>query len=402
MSSTGLKISIVGAGIAGLTAGLSLRRNGHQVQIFEASQNKREVGAALGVPLNAQRVLNHLGIRRDNLKGLPFAGATTFDAHSGEEISTPNPSAEPFSLCCHRSDLYEELKDLVTGEGQGPPVKLLLGARVAGCDPEQGTISLTNNEIVQADLVLGADGINSIVRKEILRDVTAAEPSGVSCFRTVFQFRDIPELHWVTEGVPGPRTFLSNQGPFRMVLMYPCRNGTLLNFTGFYADSLEDEGGFKPNASVACIRAMFHDFHAKLSPVLELPLHSEVFRWQLSVLPILPTWIRARGALLGDAAHGTLPFLAQGAAMAIEEGGVIGSLFPPGTRTEDVPERLKAYEGLRKERGELVRNGSVEQLENLKRNGPVLRFEVQNQLIRFDALAAAQDCLEKRFPSSSN
>ncbi|KAK7006157.1 FAD/NAD(P)-binding domain-containing protein [Favolaschia claudopus] len=399
-SSSGLKISIVGAGIAGLTAALALRRNGHQVQIFEAYQNKKEVGAALSVPVNALRVLDFLQIRRENLKGVPFQNVVTFDAHSGEVISVPRPSTgarNPISLLCHRGDLYEELTNLATGEGQGPPVKLHLGVKVLDCDPENGTISLLNNQIVQADLVLGADGIHSTVRSNILRDVKTPSLSGVTLFRTVFQFHDTPELHWITEGDPGPRVFLAKGEPFRMVLMYLCRDKTLLNFAGFYADSLENEGGFKPTASLEDFRAMYHDFHPKLFHVLDLPLQAELLRWQLSVLPILPTWIRGRSALIGDSAHGTLPFLAQGAAMAIEEGGVIGCLFPSGTKPEDVPERVKAYEELRKTRGEFVRNESIEQLKSLIRNGPVANYEIHGQLLQFDALAAAQECFQQRF-----
>jgi len=84
--------------------------------------------------------------------------------------------------------------------------------------------------------------------------------------------------------------------------------------------------------------------------------------------------------------------------MAIEEGGSIGCLFPAGTRPEDVPERLKAYEDIRKQRGEFVRNESVEQLKSLKRGGPVVRYqEIQSQLLQYDAIEAAQKCYEERF-----
>ena len=131
--------------------------------------------------------------------------------------------------------------------------------------------------------------------------------------------------------------------------------------------------GWTPTASREDIIAKFRGFDPKFLSVLDLSTRSEILKWQLSVLPLLPTWIRGRAALLGDAAHGTLPFLAQGAAMAIEEGGAIGCLFPAGTRPEDVPERLKAYQDIRKLRGEFVRNESVEQLKSLKRGGPVLR-----------------------------
>ncbi|KAJ7912724.1 hypothetical protein B0H13DRAFT_1613211 [Mycena leptocephala] len=317
-----LSVSIVGAGIAGLSAAIALRRNGHHVQIFEKTESKREVGAALGVPLNALRVLDHLGILRENLKGVPWSGGVVFDAESGGKVETRSWSVsgatQMIGLLCHRSDLYEELKRLATGDGEGAPATMRLGAKVMACDPEEGTISLISGEVVRADLILGTDGIHSVIRTHVVGEVQKASPSAVSCFRAVFQLREGPELQWYTGGVSGTRTVIAKEGPFRMLIMYPCRSGTLLNFVGVFTDSHEE--GWKPTASREEIRAKFKGFHPKFLPVLDLPIHSEIFKSQLCVLPQLPTWIRGHAALLGDAAHATLPFLAQGMAMAIEEG----------------------------------------------------------------------------------
>ncbi|KAJ6482824.1 hypothetical protein C8R47DRAFT_1321796 [Mycena vitilis] len=165
--STPLNVSIVGAGIAGLAAAIALRQNGHVVQIFESSENKGEIGAALGVPPNASLALDHLGVLRKNLNANLFLGTMGFDPVTGEGAgqgwSTRSHEKNP-AMCVHRTDLYEELKRLAIGEGQGPPAKLRLRAKVLACNPEEGTITLNNQEVVHADLVLGADGIHSIVR----------------------------------------------------------------------------------------------------------------------------------------------------------------------------------------------------------------------------------------------
>ncbi|KAJ6512838.1 FAD/NAD(P)-binding domain-containing protein [Mycena sanguinolenta] len=397
-----LRVSVVGGGIAGLSAGLALRRNGHHVEIFEASEVKTEIGAALNVSPNALLVLDHLGISKENLKGVPFDGGVFVDPESGENIVTRWPTVgDTVGLCCHRSDLYEELKRVATGEGEGPPVKLCLGAKVLACDPDDGTISLNDGKVIQADLVLGADGGHSVIRTHVVGEVQKLAYSGVTCFRTVFELpaNGAPELQWLTDEVSGTRSFISKEGPFRMLLMYPCRAGTLLNFVGFYDDPLQDVEGWSSKTSHQDIITKFQDFHPKFLPVLDLPAHSEILKWRLGMLPLLPTWIRGRAALIGDAAHASLPFLGQGAAMAIEDAGAIGCLLPVGTRPKDVPERLKAYQDVRKERGEFVNLGSVEQLKHLKSGGSFGRFNTvaMARLYGYDTIRTAQQYYEERF-----
>ncbi|KAJ6471614.1 FAD/NAD(P)-binding domain-containing protein [Mycena vitilis] len=409
MSSSPLNVSVVGAGIAGLTAAIALRKNGHVVQIFESSEIKTEIGAGVGVPPNASRVLDHLGISRENLRANFFSGNVVFDPKSGEgtatEWTTPIVKTRP-GMFVHRSDLYEELKRLATADGEGPPAKLRLGAKVMSCDPEEGTITLENGEVLRADLVLGGDGIHSIVRTHITGAVAKPFDSGWSCFRTVFEPKvplwELPGLQWSSPSATGSRTVLDTAGKFRMFLFYPIRNGTLLNFVGFFSDP-EDAAAWTPTASREELISHFADFHPKFLSMLDLPRHSEILKWKLRVLPVLPTWIRGRAALLGDAAHATLPMLGQGAAMAVEEAGSLGCFFPAGTRREDVGARLEAYQDTRKYRGDFVKTESVEQVARLMHGQPgqfLFAEDMQAYLMEYDAIGVAQKCFEERFGAS--
>jgi salicylate hydroxylase len=208
-----------------------------------------------------------------------------------------------------------------------------------------------------------------------------APTSGYTCFRAVFEpsnLRDMPELEWLTTGISGTRTVYRKGAPLLWFMVYLCRNGSLVNFVGFYTDSSEEQAGmyspltssqthqrteldWKSTGSREEILAKFHDFDPKFLSVVDLPSHSPIHKWHCRVLPALPTWIKGRSALLGDAAHATLPLLGQGASIAIEEAGALGCLFPPGTKREDVPARLRAYQDLRKRRGDFVHTESVRQ-----------------------------------------
>ncbi|KAJ6620032.1 FAD/NAD(P)-binding domain-containing protein [Mycena sp. CBHHK59/15] len=404
-----LRVSIVGAGIAGLAAATALRQQGHIVEIFETSEIKTEVGAGISVQLNALHVLKSFGYHQDNLRGNHFDGAINFNAKSGEGTTHPWLVPRPenvHDLACLRSDLHDELKRLAISEGEGPPARLHLGNKVLSCNPDAGTVTLSNGQVIEADLVIGADGIHSAIRTEVLGYFQEAIPSELSCFRGVFdasKVSEIPELAWFTEGIPGVRAIaIREPGPFRMFLLYPIRNGTLVNFVGFYTIPNPDDPGRALNATREDLKEKYHDFHPKFLRILDFA-DRPLLRWQLRALPHLPTWIRGRTALVGDAAHGTHPFLGQGGAIAIEDAGALGCLFPLGTKREDVPARLEAYETLRKPRGEFMSDESIEQASKPEKRGGYIRSrELQISVTEYNALETARKYYEEHFGHSSS
>ncbi|KAJ7500396.1 hypothetical protein B0H11DRAFT_2378028 [Mycena galericulata] len=396
-SSHPLNIAIVGAGIGGLAAATALRRNGHLVQVFEAVESKTELAFGLGVQLNALRVLEHFGVVQESLKGIPANGVATFSSGGGEGKSSPFP-VPTNGVYCHRSDLYEELLRLATGEGEGPPAQLRLGHKVVGCDPEAGTITLQTGEIVHADFIVGADGVNSVVRTHILGHVQGAPESGWSCVRIVLEtptnLREMPELEWFHEGVVGARVITAKEGLFRMWGVFPIRNGTLINMVLFYADSPENEAGSRPTATKEEMLAQFSDFDTKFLRILDLPAHGPFRGWKLRVVPELPTWIRGRAALLGDAAHATLPLFGQGAGMAIEEAAALGCLLPSGIDEKMSPpgsRHTKIFAKNAENSSEKDRSSRY-QHSNL---GPV------DYLVEYDAIKASQEFYQERFGKGS-
>ncbi|KAJ7798423.1 FAD/NAD(P)-binding domain-containing protein, partial [Mycena leptocephala] len=366
-----------------------------------------EIGAGLGIQPNALRVLQRFGYARENLKPRDFDGVTSFNAKTGDSSTFPfafsNPSQELHALNCHRSDLHDELKRLATGQGEGPPAQLYFDSKVVACNPEVGTVTASTGEVISADLVLGADGIHfqSVVRTSILGQVVKAAVTGWSCFRCLFDpatLSEFSELDWLTGGTSGPRNVIRrDDGSFLMFWIYAVRNGSLINFVGIHEDAYQDEREWVSTATKAEVLDKFQEFQPKFLRILDLPTTTPIFRWQLRAMPLLPTWIRGRAALLGDAAHATLPLLGQGAAMAIEDAGTLGCLLPFGTKPDEVPSRLEAYQVLRKARGEFVNTESIAQAKPEKRGGYIRSRELQAQLIEHDAIKTAQEYFDMHF-----
>ncbi|KAF8209099.1 hypothetical protein K438DRAFT_2012403 [Mycena galopus ATCC 62051] len=406
MTRTPLTVSIVGAGIAGLAAATALRRSGHLVQIFEYAEKKTEIGAAFVATLNSQLVLEHLGYCKDNLNSVSFVGREEFDAVTGLGQTTPwlLPALKNKpNLLVLRTALHAELERLALGPGEGPPATLHLGSRVINCSPEEGSLTLSDGRIITSDLILGADGIGSFIRTPIVGYPLKSVTSGMSCYRGLIEMsklEGVPGLEWLRGGISGARSATKRGLPFRMIFMYPCDGGQLLNVVALFDDPHHDDPAWQGEGTREEVLETFAEFHPKFQPVLAA-LNDHVMKWQLRQIPALPTWIRGRAALLGDAAHGTLPTLAQGAAMAIEEAGALGILFPKGTTAADVPARLTAYQDLRKERGEFVGREALEQATIPSKFGEYTRFlEMQEYLMGYDTIKDTQDFFERRFGSA--
>ncbi|CAK5266190.1 unnamed protein product [Mycena citricolor] len=426
--------SVTGRSRYSLAAAMAIRQNGNIVQVFERMENKKEAGAGLGMQPNAMRVLKQLGVEEKNLKGVYAQGTIGFDPETGEKkqsksapsaeegendaslslfdpSSFPNVTIGQWLLMCHRTDIYEEMKRITLDPaGDLPPVSMRFGCKVLSCSPEEGDVILESGEVVHADLVTGADGIQSLIRTHVLGYTQDALPTGLACSRAVFNAPladgSQPDLKWVTEGIDGVRFVVSKNLPFRrMMFCYPCRNGQLINTVHVYTET-EDEKKDVSNAmststmSPTEVRAKFADFHPKFHRLLDLPNHTgKILRWRLRTVPALPTWYKGRTALLGDAAHATVPFLAQGAAMAIEDAAVLACLLPIGTKREDISARLAVWEEIRKPRADEVAKMSIEQMHVTtgQQGSTIAAVDTRSKLVEYDAIAAGRQAYQVKF-----
>lgn len=339
-----LRILIAGAGIGGLTAALSLQKRGFDVQVFEQASALGEVGAGLQLSPNALRALCQLGLR-DALSAVAVepAGKEIRLWNSGQTWNLFDLGATAVAeygypyIMVYRPDLHRILVDAVQA---ARPDAITLDAQCIGYtqDMDGVSLNLANGKAVRGDVLIGADGVHSRIRGQLV-GADAPTFSGCLAWRGVIPMARLPErlrrpvgTNWV--------------GPGAHVIHYPLHGGELMNFVGiverndWLVESWTQQGS--RDECHADFKGWNEDVHCLIDQV-EVP-----FKWALMARPPLAQWSSGRVSLLGDACHPTLPFLAQGAAMAIEDGYILGRSME--AHAADVPLALKQYQDARVER----------------------------------------------------
>jgi salicylate hydroxylase len=356
-----LRVAIVGGGIGGLAAACALRQRGFEVEVFERSARLEEVGAGLQIGPNGVKVLRALGLEDELMRNAfePFSiMSITWDegrlrfrqplkAIAREKYGAPYMTA-------HRADLHNLLR---RAAGDTP---IRLGANCIGASTVNGTAvaRFADGTTTEADVVIGADGIRSAIRAQ---HFGADRPR----FTEMMAWRCIVPMECVPTRVgPGGSVTLERGeyfgwiGPNGHVICYPIGvNGDQLNiFGGHVTGQWVEESWSVPSSRDELIVAKAGWNEA----LLEMFRHVEqVFKWGIYDRDPLPQWTRGRVTLLGDAAHPTMPTLAQGANMAIEDGYVLARLL--ARHGDDVETALKAYVVERKPRTDWVTLKSREQ-----------------------------------------
>ncbi|KZT35192.1 FAD/NAD(P)-binding domain-containing protein [Sistotremastrum suecicum HHB10207 ss-3] len=395
MAAPPLHVIVVGAGLVGLAAGLALRRAGHHVDIYERSHFAHEVGAAISCSPNATRILLSLRCDPKRFRGVEhLQDQTDEDRPFVTNTDLKSKYGAPYYMC-HRVDLHVELKYLATEtDGDGRPCVLHLGTGVSALDSEYASITLVDGTVVTGDLVIGADGINSSIRRFVLEEDINPRPCGFSCFRTVIPFDEVarhPSLSWVTTN---PKAMGLVWHERRALVLYPCRDGTLLNFAGNHPDRRTNEE-VQLNINAPSSKEDFLDTFSDYAPRYKelINLSRDVTLWPFLIWDSLPTWVNQRSCLIGDAAHAMFPMLGQGGAQGFEDIVTLGILFPLGTSKDSgtIASRLKLFESLRKPRASEIQDMS----NRIGKGLPILRIddELEKQLYGYNAADVARKAL---------
>ena len=348
-----MNICIVGAGLGGLSAALALLQKGFRVTVLEQAAALGEIGAGVQLGPNAVGVLYRMGLQT------PLEQVTCETLGKRVRLWNTGQTWPLFDLgtvaremygypylTVHRADLHRVLVDAVRAL---QPDALVLNAKLHSLHTRSDGVSLqlADGRVWEADAVIGADGVHSRVRAALFGE-DAPRYSGVMAWRGVIDASKLPThmrepygTNWV--------------GPGAHVVQYPLRQGALMNFVGaIEGNRWEIESWSERGTREECLGDFvgWHEEVQAMIHAIEVP-----YKWVLKVRDPMDTWSQGSVTLLGDACHPTLPFLAQGAAMAMEDGYMLAramALCPT-----DAAQGFARYEAVRKERTARVVKGSA-------------------------------------------
>jgi salicylate hydroxylase len=337
------RILIAGAGIGGLSAASCLMKAGHHVEIHEQAPELAEVGAGIQVSANAMHVLRHLGLEEAITAVGVRPEAYVFRLHdTGEVIQRFSLSQEelhgaPYTQL-HRADLH----DLLAARARElDPNVVRLNHKVTGFTESADGVELrfADGSSARGDLLIGADGLKSVVRAQMF-GAAPATYTGDAAWRAVVPTERLPKN--LLEQVMS--VFM---GPDGHVVCYYLRDGTLLNFVGIVETDEVSEESWTVKLPWEELKAQYRGWHPALQTVIDAADKDQCYRWSLFNRPPIREWSTRRVTLLGDAAHPTLPYLAQGAAMSIEDGAVLTRAL--GMR-DSIADALQLYQRNRVDR----------------------------------------------------
>jgi salicylate hydroxylase len=350
------KVVIVGGGIGGLAAALALVRRGIAVEVYEQAPELRERGAGVQISANGTRVLHALGLKDalEQVQVLPSGKAirlwNTGQTFPVFELGLESVERYGFPyITIHRGDLHDVLAQALL---KAKPDAIHLNRKCVGLTQtaEYVEAHFESGGSAAARLVIGADGLHSVVREHLFG---AAKPQfcGIIAWRGVVPIERVPPAiawnigtNWI--------------GPGGHAVHYPLRAGTLLNVVGLRERAGWTVEGWNVRGTTEEMLDDFRGWHADLLALFRSI--DEPYKWALALRPTMEHWSKGRCTLLGDACHSMVPFLAQGAVMAIEDGFVLARCIEK--YGNDYATAFARYEAVRRDRANKAVTGSADMI----------------------------------------
>ncbi|KAM3069221.1 hypothetical protein ACMFMG_010737 [Clarireedia jacksonii] len=355
-------IVIVGAGLVGLASAIGLQKLGHRVTALDRAESFPKISAGIAIPPNATRALKNLDVLDSVSETAVQPTNLIVRSYRDGDVLANQPylpdlldkyNAPYFSA--HRATFH----DILLKKAESLGVKIKLKAILANIDFVQGTVHLEDGQVYKADLILGADGSNSQCR-ELFQD--RHEPP-IHAGDTIFAMDIEQKYIWEQENL---REFLQPPnvnmwfGPETHVVVFALREDGLVHIIGSRYEDPKSKIRARPQPmDMAELRNYFKDWDPRLRKIYDIA--KDGMRWTLTRTPELLKRTHSDGkfALIGDAAHAMSPFLAQGAAMGIEDAAVLIELFSRLSSKSQIPDLLAIYERIRNPRAQEMKRRSA-------------------------------------------
>ncbi|KAF8243105.1 FAD/NAD(P)-binding domain-containing protein [Wilcoxina mikolae CBS 423.85] len=347
-------------GIGGMAAAVGCGLAGHEVLVLEDAPAIGEVGAGIQVAPNMMRILERWGLNDAVIKDSVSLTSIRIRRWQTGALLGMFPINRTFGdqYVIHRADLHRALYDRAVSL---PNVKVLVNSTVirANFATNNTSVELANGRIITADVILAADGIKSRLRRQVL-DLTVDEPvpTGDAAYRVVLPREAMlhdPELRKLIEEPRGTRWV----GPGRHIMAYPIKQHKFYNMVLLHPDGGDSEESWTAKGTKQELIDTYKGWDPVLHKLFKLIPDETVLKWKLCTHDFLDTWVRGNVALLGDACHPMLPYIAQGAAQAVEDAAILALLLSEVTSAKDIPQVLKQYEIARKSRAEAIQGTSL-------------------------------------------
>jgi salicylate hydroxylase len=359
------RIAVVGGGIGGLAAALALEQRGAETIVFEQSPALSEIGAGLNLTPNAIKALRALGVE-DGVNAIA-SGSEFLNIRSwksGRYISRMRRGdfKQKFgapNLSVHRADLL----DVLAGALRTTDIRTGMCALAVEGRAKNAVARFADGSEIEADIVVGADGIHSAVRKSLF-GADVPRFTGCICWRGMAAADAVPADIAIADGALW-------MGPHGHVVHYPVRRGELLNIVAHCDSDAWTEESWTRECDVSEVMTTYAGWNSELTRLF--PCSERWYKWALYDRDPLPRWSVGRATLLGDSAHAMLPYLGQGAAMAIEDACVLAAAIAkqPG----DLDAALAAYERIRAPRARAAVLGSRARAKENHLASPWARFK---------------------------
>ena len=373
-----MNVLIAGGGIGGLTAALCLARLGNSVSVFEQSPVLGEVGAGLQLSPNCTRVLHDLGLEQPIRRSAFLPEGTQFRQwNNGKVIGESMLGASAVERYgfpyyhMHRQDLMSVLVEAVEEDSN---IELHTNQQIQGfAQNDEGVSLITGDTSYRGDFLIGADGIHSVIRAGLWGE-DKPRFTGNIAWRALVPVKRLPKDLILPMSTAW-------WGPGKHFVHYYVRSGELINCVcvvekeGWEVESWTERGDYNE------LKSDFTGWHSDIQQLVDQADRDSLFKWALYDRAPMHRWGKGRVTLLGDASHPMLPFMAQGAAMAIEDAAVLAGCL---SDRKDISMSLARYEDLRRGRTAGIQRGS-------RRNATIFHLSGVKAWLRNRALKFARD-----------